>query len=63
MHFTGTKPRPILLVPNLALDSVDVKTKKMFSSHRGFLTIARNNLIKLTHYDETKNMAHDSQIV
>ena len=28
MHFTGTKPRPILLVPDLALDSVDVKTKK-----------------------------------
>ena len=37
----------------------------MFSSHGGFLTIltiARNNLIKLTHYDETKKTAHDSQI-
>ena len=50
----------------------------MLSLHEGFLTIAmyhhrelpkycnasskRNNQIKLTHYDETKKKAHDSQI-
>ena len=34
-----------------------------FSSRGGFLIITENNLIKLTHYDETKKMAHDSQIV
>ena len=39
----------------------------MLSSYGGFQGIAmyhhRNNLIKLTHYDETKKRAHDSQIV
>ena len=46
-----------------ALDSIVVITQKLFSSHGGFLTYAiyhhretsqRNNLNKLTHYDETK---------
>ena len=40
----------------------------MLSSHGGFLTIAmyhhrETNLIKVTHYDETKKMANDPQIV
>ena len=35
----------------------------MFSSHGSLLTIAMNTLINLTHYDETKKRAHDSQIV
>ena len=40
----------------------------MFNSHGGFLTIAiyhhrEKKLIKLTHYEETKKSAHDSQIV
>ena len=34
-------------------------------AHAGFLTNAtqNNNLIKLTHYDETKKRAHDSQVI
>ena len=40
----------------------------MFTSNVGFLTYSmhhhrKNNLIKLTHYDETKKRAHNSQIV
>ena len=35
----------------------------MLSSHGGFLTVAMNVIIKLTHYDETGKKAHDSQIV
>ena len=35
----------------------------MLRSSGGFLTIARNNLIKLTNNGETKNRAHDLQIV
>ena len=50
-----------------ALDSVVVKTHKLLSSHGDFLTNAmyhpRVNLIKLTYYDETKERAHDSNIV
>ena len=41
----------------------------MLSSHGGSLTIAiyhhreaRNNIIKLSHYDESEKRAHDSQI-
>ena len=45
----------ILLAPNLALDYVVVKTKMLLSSQR-------NYLIKLTHFDETKERAHASQI-
>ena len=58
----------LLALKTFALDSIVVKTKKMFSSHGGFLSDAmllisqRNNLIKLTHYVEAKKMAHDSQI-
>ena len=41
---------------------------KMLSTHGGFLTIAMYHhretiLIKLSHHDETKKRAHDSQIV
>ena len=51
-----------------ALDSAVVEIQEMFSSHGGILTIAmyhhgEKTLIKLTHYNETKKMAHDSQIV
>ena len=50
------------------LDSTVVEVKEMFISHESLLTIAmyhhgKNTLIKLTHYDETKKRAHDSQIV
>ena len=45
-----------------ALDSVVAKTQKLFSSHGGFLTIARNILNKFAYY-ETKTVALDSQIV
>ena len=52
-----------------ALDSAVVEVQKMFSSHGTLLSIAlyylgEKTLIKLlTHYDETKKRAHDSQIV
>ena len=50
-----------------ALDSAVVEVQEMFSSHGGLLTNAMyhhgENLIKLTHHDETKKQAHDSQIV
>ena len=53
---------PTKLAPNLPLDSVVSKTQILLSLHRGFLTNAtnhrKNNLIKLTHYDETKKRAH-----
>ena len=45
-----------------ALDSVVVKTQKLLSLHGGFLTYKRNNPTKLTHYDEAKKRAQDSQI-
>ena len=38
-----------------------VKTQTLFSSHGGFLTIVssqRNDLIKLTHYDERKDQCY-----
>ena len=35
----------------------------MLSSHGDFVSSWGNNVIKLTHYDETKKRAHDSQIV
>ena len=44
------------------LDSANVKTQKMFSSHEYSMQHWRN-LIKLTHYDKTTIMAHDAQIV
>ena len=43
------------------LDSVVVEAQTMLSSKQGFLTIAMYNQIKLTHYDETEKMAHDSR--
>ena len=53
-----------------ALDSVVVtcKAHKMFRSHGGVpnycnVSSQRNNPIKLTQYDDTKKMAHGSQIV
>ena len=49
-----------------ALDSAVVEVQEMFSSHGGHLTNAMyhhgETLIKLTHHDETKKRAHDSQI-
>ena len=38
-----------------AVDTVNVKTHKLFSSNGGFLTntmLQRNNLLRLTHFDE-----------
>ena len=59
MHFTGAI--------SFALDYVVVNTQKVFSLQGGFQTSAmhhhRKNLIKLTHNDETKKRANDSQIV
>ena len=52
-----------------ALDSAVVEVKEMFSSNGShqtnamYVTSWRNTLIKLTHQDETKKKAHDSQIV
>ena len=47
-----------------ALDSVVVEVQKLFSSHGSLLTIAMYHThIKLTHYDETKKRAQDSQVV
>ena len=58
MHFTSFRI--------FALGSVVVKTQTCLARMKGFLTIAmyeRNNIIKYTHYDETKQKAHDLQIV
>ena len=51
-----------------ALDSAVVEVQEMFSSHEGHLTNAMYHhgetlYSKLTYHDETKKMAHDSQIV
>ena len=46
---------------SFALISAVVEVQEMFSSHGSLLTIAMYNLIKLTHYGETKKRAHDSQ--
>ena len=55
-----------------ALDSAVVEVQELFSSHGGLLVVWRpscnvslwrNTLIKLTHYDETKIGAQDSQVV
>ena len=59
MHFTGTKPSPLV-------DSSAVQAQKMLSPHGGFLTIAmyhHKQYNQLTHYDETERRAHDSHIV
>ena len=36
---------------------------KLFRSHGGFLTYAMYHYREITHYDETKTMAHETQIV
>ena len=41
-------------------DHVVVNIQYMYSSHGGNASSQRNNLIKSTHYDEKKKMAHDS---
>ena len=44
-------------------DSVIVETQQLFSLHRGFLTYAmyhQGELIKLTHYDETRERTRQS---
>ena len=50
-----------------ALDSAVFEVQEMFSSYGGHLTNAvyhlGETLVKLTHHDETKKRAHDSQIV
>ena len=46
-----------------ALDSAVVEVQEMFSSHGSLLTIAMHHHGELTHYNETKKGAHDSQIV
>ena len=46
-----------------ALDSAVVEVQEMFSSHGCLLTNAMYHHGELTHFDETKNRAHDSQIV
>ena len=58
----------ILLKPNLRhrfccllLKHKNVKLKRIPNYCK--VTSYRNNIIKLTHYDETEKMAHDSQIV
>ena len=46
-----------------ALESAVVEVKEMFSSHGSLLTIAmyhHGEKLKLTYYDETKKIAHDS---
>ena len=61
----------ILLVPNISPRSCCCYNTKLLRSHGNLLTnirtystsSQRNNQIKLTHCDETKKMAHDSQIV
>ena len=42
--------------------STNDATSKVFPNY-GNVKSWKNNLIKLTHYDETKKMAHNSQIV
>ena len=58
MHFTVTK---------FALDSAVVEAQTLLSSHGGFVNIAmyhhRVTIIILTHYDETKKSAYNSQII
>ena len=55
------------LVPIFALASAVVEVQKdqlaWRPSYYYNVLSWRNTLIKLTHYDETKKMAHDSQIV
>ena len=44
-------------------DSVIVETQQLFSLHRGFLAYAmyhHRELIKLTHYDDTRERARQS---
>ena len=41
-----------------AQDSAVIGVQEVFNSHGSLLIIAMNTLIKLTHYDETKKMAH-----
>ena len=52
MHFSGTK----LL---LTIAKLSVRRGQSYCN----VSSQRNNLIKLTHYDETKKRSHDSQIV
>ena len=56
MHVTGAKSSP------------KAPSQNLFNSHGGFLNDTthhhrKNNITKLTPYDKTKKMAHDSQIV
>ena len=54
------------MVQIFALDYIVVKTQNWCSLHGSFLTLqcinTENDLIRLTHYEDTKKTAHDSQI-
>ena len=53
----------ILLALNFALDSVVVKTQICLVHMDACLLMQTNNQIKVRHYDKTKKMADNSQIV
>ena len=59
MHFTGIKTSPKIL---LLLRHKNVKLAWRLPTYSKVPSL-RNNLFKLTHYDETKKRTHDSQIV
>ena len=59
MHFTGTKTSPLIL---LLFKHKNLKLALRLPNNFN-VSAWKNNLIKLTHYDETMKMTHDSQIV
>ena len=59
MNFTGNKSSPFIL---LLLKHKNVKLEWRLPNYCN-VSSWRNNLIKLTQYDDTKKSAHDSQIV
>ena len=59
MHFTGAKSSPkMLLLLKTNFCKLAWRLPNLCNA-----SPLRNNLIKLTHYDGTKKMAHNSQIV
>ena len=63
MHFTGTKSSP--LIPLLLKYKKKTRNVQLAWKPSNYCNVSswRNSLIKLTHNDETKKMAHDSQKV
>ena len=59
MHFTGTKSSLYVLI---MLKHKHVKLAWRLPNYCN-VSPGRNNVIKLTHYDETKKRAHDLKIV